>query len=159
MRSLVLALVLVSGCSSIGLGFDMSYDVPNLSVPGDPHADAVAPFAVDVDIGQQQSHADEVSTVTLASIEFSITDQSGCFDFVDDVSLTISSTKPGTTLAPAVVATASGPGCVHTFSLTPTAVDLKPYLAEGAIVSATGSGVPPASAVTFDGHIVLHASL
>lgn len=157
MRSLALALALVSGCSSVG--FDMSYDVPNMSVPGDPQAHAATPFAIAVDLGQQQSHADEVSTVTLASIEFSITDESGCFDFVDDVSLTIASTKPGTTLAPAVVATASGPGCVHTFSLTPTTVDLKPYLDEGATVRATGSGVPPATAVTFDGHVVLHASL
>jgi len=157
MRSLALALALVSGCSSIG--FDMSYDLPDLSVPGDPQAHAAAPFAIAVDLGQQQSHAGEVSTVTLASIEFSITDESGCFDFVDDVSLTIASTKPGTTLAPAVVATASGPGCVHTFSLTPATVDLKPYLDEGATVRATGSGVPPATAVTFDGHVVLHASL
>ena len=75
MRSIALALALVSGCSSIG--FDMSYDVPNMSVPGDPQAHAATPFAIAVDLGQQQSHADEVSTVTLASIEFSITDESG----------------------------------------------------------------------------------
>ena len=165
MRALVFALA--AACSPIG--FDVSYDVPNLTIPGDPQAHAAgvpfsgtaAPFALDVSFDQQeqQSHADGVSTVTLTSIDFSITQDSGCFDFVDDVTLTISSTKTGTALAPAVVATGSNPGCVQTMTLTPAAIDLKPYIDEGAVIRATGSGVPPASIVTFDGHVVLHASL
>lgn len=166
MRPFVAALAV--GCS-FAVGFDLPYDVPELTVPGDPaaHASATpydgstAPFAIDVDLSQavRPSQASSVSTVRLASITFTITNASGCFDFVDTVELSIESTKAGSTLPPAVVATGAHPGCVETVALVPTTLNVRPYLVEGASVRVTGSGVPPANAVTFDGHVVLHATL
>lgn len=166
MRLLVLAL---TAACSLNLGFDMPFDVPDVTVPGDPSAHAsetplegaAAPFALDVDLTQEAKDKklpNTISTVTISTLDFSVTND-GCFDFVDDVSLTIESNKPDTTLAPAVIATATSPGCVPVLSLTPEAVNLKPYLDEGALIHATGSGVPPATTVTFDGRVVLHAAL
>jgi hypothetical protein len=160
-------LVFAAACSDIG--FDMSYDVPDVTIPGDPaaHANAIhvgaatAPFALDIDLSQaaqQQNVPGAISTVTISTLQFYMTSD-GCFDFIDDVSLTIESTKPSTTLTPAVIATGENPGCVRVMSLVPTTVDLKPYIQEGANIHATGSGIPPADAVTFDGRVVLHAAL
>ena len=165
MRLLVVALAL--GCSEFG--FDMPFDVPNVTVPGNPTAHALstpfegsaAPFALDVDLTQvakDNKLPGAISTVTISTLDFSVTSD-GCFDFIDDVSLVIESNKPGTTLAPAVIATGTGPGCVRVLTMSPTSVNLKPYIEEGAMIRAMGSGIPPASAVTFDGLVVLHASL
>jgi hypothetical protein len=160
-------LILAVACSDIG--FDMSYDVPSVTIPGDPtaHASAThvdgytAPFALDLDLSQatqDQKVPGEISTVTISTLDFSVTSD-GCFDFIDAVTLTIESTSPTTTLPSAVIATGSSPGCVRVMSLVPTTVDLKPYIQEGATIHASGSGVPPADAVTFDGEVVLHAAL
>lgn len=163
----LLAVILVTACSDIG--FDMSYDVPDVTIPGDPaaHASAMlvegatAPFALDVDLtkaAQDQKVPGAISTVTIATLDFYVTSD-GCFDFIDDVSLTIESTKTGTSLLPTTIATGTKPGCARMMTLTPAIVNLKPYIEEGAIIRATGSGVPPVDAVTFDGVVVLHAAL
>jgi len=167
MRLAVVLLAFVLGCSLIG--FDMPFDVPDVTVPGDPTAHAMAkpfeasaaPFALDVDLTQAAKDnkiPGAISTVTISTLDFTVTSD-GCFDFIDEVSLTIESNKPDTTLPPAVVATRTAPGCVRVMSLAPTDVDLKPYILEGASVHATGSGIPPAKPVTFDGRVVLHAAL
>jgi hypothetical protein len=164
---LIVTAAFIFGCSAIG--FDMPFDVPNVTVPGNPTAHAMklpfagaaAPFAVDVDLTQAAKDNQipgAISTVTLSSLDFTVTSD-GCFDFVEEVDLVIESAKVGTTLPPTVIASATNPGCVRVVSLVPTDVNLKPYLEEGATISATGSGVPPATAVTFDGHVVLHAAL
>ncbi|HEX4516383.1 MAG TPA: hypothetical protein VGH87_25230 [Polyangiaceae bacterium] len=163
----LVVLIFAAACSDIG--FDMSYDVPSVTIPGDPtahasatHVDgATAPFALDIDLSQaaqNQNIPGAISTVTISTLEFSVTSD-GCFDFIDDVTLTIESTSPTTTLPSAVIATGASPGCVRAMSLVPTTVDLKPYIQEGATIHATGTGVPPADAVTFDGRVVLHAAL
>ena len=153
-----------------GVGFDIPYDIPEQTVPGDPVAHAagtllagapINPFTLGIDLQQEEQAHDTsvVSHVTLSSLGFTITKSSGCFDFVKDVSISVESTKSGTTLPPAVIATGANPGCVQTFDLQPTAVDLKPYIDEGARITSSGHGVPPSSDVTFDGHLVLHASI
>jgi len=165
-----LALVLLTACSfNLGpIGFDIPYDIPEQTVPGNAAANAagvpidapLTPFPVNIDVAQQaKAHGvDAVSHVTLSSLSLSITKGSGCFDFVQDVTITISSTKAGTTLQPAVIATGSNPGCVQTFTLQPTSVDLKPYLDEGAQAAPSAHGIPPASDVSFNGHLVAHAA-
>ncbi|HSQ68246.1 MAG TPA: hypothetical protein VLM85_33785 [Polyangiaceae bacterium] len=172
MRSLPLALVFFTACSfNLGpIGYDIPYDIPEQTVPGNAAAHAAgvvvgAPltsFPVNIDLAQQAkaNGVTAFSQVTLQSLSLSITKNSGCFDFVQDVSITISSTKAGTTLQPAVIATGSNPGCVQTFNLQPNStVDLKPYLDEGAQATPTAHGIPPASDVSFNGHLVAHAAL
>jgi hypothetical protein len=165
---LIVTIAFVFACSDIG--FDMPFDVPNVTVPGNPTAHAMAipykgsaaPFALDVDLTQEAQDNQlpgAISTVTLSTLDFSVTSDGGCFDFIQDVTLTILSAKPGTTLQPTVVATGTSPGCVKTLTLVPTTVNLKPYLDEGAMIRADGSGIPPEKPVTFDGRVVLHASL
>lgn len=173
MRPLAL-LFFVSACSlnlnTSAIGFDIPYDIPEETVPGNAVANAAGvavdvtlpAFPINVDVAAQAKNngvAGAISTVTLTGLSLTITKSSGCFDFVNDLSISISSTKPGSTLPPAVIASGSNPGCVQTFTLTPTNVNLKPYLDEGAQATPSGKGVPPAADVSFDGHLTAHASL
>jgi hypothetical protein len=172
MRSIFL-LSLVAACNfNLGsvVAFDIPYDVPEQTVPGNATAHAAGvsvsaplmPFPVNIDVAQQAKAngvSGVISTVTLTSLSLSITKSSGCFDFVQDISISISSTKAGTALQPAVIATGSNPGCVQTFNLQTTSVNLKPYLDEGAQATPSGHGIPPATDVSFNGHLVAHASL
>lgn len=156
MRALVL--VLVTACS-FKADFDLPYDVPELTIQGTDYGKP-APFSFIVDLSQSpEPPVSGVSTVTLSSVAFSITKGSGCFNFINDVTIWIESAKSGSTLERAVVATGSAPGCVDKMALEPTTVNIKPYLDEGATILATGTGIPPADTVSFDGRVVLHASL
>ncbi len=150
--------------------FDIPYDIPEQTVPGNAAANAAGvvidaplqPFPINVNVAQQAQAAGVsgvISTVTLTSLSLSITKSSGCFDFVQDLSISISSTKAGSTLPPAVIATGSNPGCITSWALTPSDVNLKPYLDEGAQATPSGKGIPPAADVSFAGHLVAHASL
>jgi len=150
--------------------FDVPYDIPEQTVPGNAAANAAGividaplqPFPVNIDIAQQAKQngvSGVISTVTLTSIALDITNASGCFDFVQDISISISSTKAGSTLPPVVIATGSNPGCVTSWALTTSAVNIKPYLDEGAQATPSGHGIPPASDVSFNGRLVAHASL
>ena len=149
--------------------FDIPYDIPAQNVPGNTLANqagiaidfSLPAFPINVDVAQQAKQngvGGVISTVTLTSLAFTIT-QGTCFDFANSLTITISSTKAGTTLQPAVIATGSSPGCVTTWNLTPTNVNLKPYLDEGAQAAPSGNGIPPAQDETFTGHLVAHASL
>lgn len=172
-------MIMMASCNvSLGaIGFDVPYNVPEQEVPGNAAANAAGieiasppitfPINVDIAATAKQNHVDGViSQVTLTSLSLTITPtdeptgDSDCFDFVDSVSLSVASTKSGTTLQPAVIATGANPGCVQTFTLVPSpGVNLKPYIDEGASVTMTGQAIPPADNVSFDGAIVLHASL
>lgn len=155
--------------ASCAIGFDISSSIPEQTVPGDAVSHAagtvlsgapVDPFELDVNLqeDEQAHHVSVVSHVYLTSLELDITSGGGdCFDFVQSVSISIESTKPGTMLKPAVIATGSSPGCVQKFVLTPTSVDLEPYIEEGASVTSSGQGVPPDHDEAFDGSLVLHA--
>jgi len=156
----------LAGCV---VGFDVPYAIPQQTVPGDPVSHAagsalssspVNPFALDINLEQEESahNTSVVSHVYLASLAFDITSgKSDCFDFVQSVTISVQSTQSDSKLPPAVIATGMNPGCVQHFDLTPTSVDLKPYIDEGASVTSTGQGVPPDHDETFDGNLVLHA--
>ncbi len=158
------------------VGFDIPYNVPEQEVPGDPTANAAgivvdAPpitFPVNVDVAsyEKANGVNVISSIELTQLSLTITTtdeptgDTDCFDFVQSVSLSIASTKSGTTLQPVVIATGGSPGCVQTYTLTPTPnVNVKPYIDEGASVTMTGQAIPPADNVSFDGALVMHASI
>jgi len=161
--------MLLGFLAACAIGFDVPYDIPQQTVPGDAVSHAagtllsgspVNPFALNVNLQQEEqaNHVSVISHVHLSSLELDITSGGGdCFDFVSSVTISVSSTKSGTTLQPAVIATGSNPGCVKKFVLSPTSVDLKPYIDEGASVTSEGQGVPPDHSETFNGKLVLHA--
>lgn len=168
-----LALAFLTACTvnlnTGSIGFDIGYDIPQQTAPGNAAANAAGvavdatlpPFPINIDVEKQEQAngvSGVVSTVTLTSLSLSTTN-GACFDFVQSLSISISSTKAGSSLPPVVVATGSNPGCVSTFNLQTTSVNLKPYFDEGAQATPEVSGVPPASDVTFNGHLVAHAAL
>ena len=169
-RALLFAFL--AGCNfnlSSVAAFDIPYDIQAQTVPGNALANQAGvavdfnlpAFPINVDVAQQAKNngvGGAISTVTLTSLSFTIT-QGTCFDFANSLSITISSTKAGSSLPAAVIASGSNPGCVTTWNLTPSNVNLKPYLDEGAQATPSGNGVPPAQDETFTGHLVAHASL
>jgi len=169
MRRFLFFFVAACNVSLSSVGFDIPYDIPTQTVPGNQTANAAGvavdvplmPIPVNINLAQEEQQngvSGVITTVTLTSLSFSITG-SGCFDFVQSISLSIESTNASSSLAPAVIATGANPGCVQTFSLSTSNVNLQPYLDEGAQIAPTVSGIPPASDVTFDGQLVAHASL
>jgi hypothetical protein len=167
-----LLFAILAGCNfnlSSVAAFDIPYDIPAQTVPGNAIANqagiavdfSLPAFPINVDVAQQAQQngvGGVISTVTLTTMSFTIT-QGTCFDFANNLSITISSTKAGSALPPAVIATGASPGCVTTWNLTATNVNLKPYLDEGAQAAPSGNGIPPAADETFTGHLVAHASL
>jgi hypothetical protein len=172
MRSSLALSVAATACSLSlsSVGFDIPYSIPMQTAPGNQVANmagvavnvTLMPIPLNINLAQDEQQSGTsgvITTVTLTSLSFTIDQGSGCVDFVDSISLSIESTKSGSSLPSAVVATGSNPGCVQTFALTPTTVNLQPYFNEGAQVVPTVSGVPPASDVTFDGQLTAHAAL
>jgi len=169
-RALLFAFL--AGCNfnlSSVAAFDIPYDIQAQTVPGNAIANqagiavdfTLPPFPINVDVAQQAKNngvGGVISTVKLTSLSLTIT-QGTCFDFVNSLDITISSTKAGTSLPPVVVASGSNPGCVTTWNLTPGTANLKPYFDEGAQATPSGNGIPPAADETFTGHLVAHASL
>jgi hypothetical protein len=164
-----------SSCTGL-VGFNITRPIPEQTVPGDPTAHALAqlvpdqspihPFEVSIDLtSESRSNGNvPVQRVFLRALSFTITptaqpagDQD-CWDFVDTITLSAESTRPGTALPPVTVATGSQPGCVQVFALTVMSdVNIKPYIDEGLRVTATGSGIPPADDVSFVGSVTVRA--
>lgn len=152
--------VAVAGCGA--LGFDVSQDIPSQTVPGSPLGALLPPslFAIPINVDIQSATAGHgtgpASSVTLKSITLTITSPTGAsFDFVDSISLTISSSGDASLPTKEIARREPVPG-TSSISLPPTpGVDLLPYIKSGATITATASGHMPPSDTTFDGIVVL----
>jgi hypothetical protein len=96
-----------------------------------------------------------IHSVTLDALDLVITSPSGdaaSWSFVDSVSVSVSSSKQGSTLPTVTIATVSSPGAVRTmsFDVVP-GVNLEPYIHEGSTVDSTGSGSAPDQNISYDG--------
>src|SRR5438874_3940103 len=94
-----LLFTILAGCNfnlSSVAAFDIPYDIPEQTVPGNAVANAAGivvdaplqPFPINVDVAQQAKAngvGGVISTVKLTSLALSITKSSGCFDFVQDI--------------------------------------------------------------------------
>lgn len=173
-RYWALSALLLSGCSNLqGLvGFNFTQAIDEQRVPGNPQAHAAAtllmgqnplgPVSLSVDLAaQNRPYNIVIQRVKLLSLSFTTTataQPQGCFDFVTSATISVESTRAGTTLPAVNIATASNPGCVNTLTFTPdSSVNLKGYIEEGMRMRVTIDGIPPASDVTFNGSIQLRA--
>lgn len=162
MRHLSFSLTILAGCSIAD--FDVDQKIPEQSVPGSsipgPLA-ALFPLPINLDLESKIKAQDTgpIDSVTLHSIELTITatarptGDTDDWSFVSHVDVFIESRKSGTTLPKIKVASASMPGPVQTMKFDiEKGVNLKPYVDEGSQVDTTGSGTAPSDDVSYDGN-------
>jgi hypothetical protein len=166
MRSLALACVIVCGCSIAD--FDLDQPVPEQMVQGSGIPGPLAslfPLPLSLDLATQIKAHDTgpIDSVTLSELSLTITktdEPSGDTDdwsFVQTVTVTVESTKPGSTLPKVQIASASSPGAVQTIRfVVDESVNLKPYIDEGSKVESSGSGTVPPDDVSYAGTSTFH---
>ena len=146
-----------SGCGV--LDFDVEQKIPSQTVPGSSIPAPIAslfpiPISLDLSSKIKAMETGPIDSVTLSSLELTIrepADGSADWSFVDAVDVFVESTKSGTTLPKAKIATATAPtGQVLKFAVEGS-VNLKAYVDEGSQVTSTGSGHAPAVDITYDG--------
>ena len=155
------ALCLVAGCGVTD--FDITQPVPEQTVAGSPlpgPLGALFPIPISLDIAARIKAMDTgpIDSVTLSSLELSITktDEPGSdtddWSFVSEIDVFVSSTASGTTLPKVMIAHVSQPGAVQTIAFDVDAsVNLKPYIDEGSRVDGESTGNAPPDDVSYDG--------
>jgi hypothetical protein len=155
MQIVIAVIAALAGCGVAD--FDISQPIPSQTVQGSPLPGPLASlFAVplNLDISQQikAMNTGPISSVTLKSLELTITSSGGDWSFVNEIDVTVSSTKSGTSLPKVEISHVTSPGKVTVMNFTvDTSVDLNPYINEGSEVDGTSTGNAPAESVTYDG--------
>jgi hypothetical protein len=154
------ALATCLGIAAAGCGiadFDVEQPVPAQTIRGSglpaPLA-AIFPLPFNLDISSKIKAKDTgpIDGVTLSSLTLAITSSGGDWSFVTSIDVFVSSTKSGSALPRAKIASVSSPGAVRTLSFhVESGVNLKPYIDEGSQVDSAGMGTQPTQDVTFDG--------
>jgi len=155
LRVLVLCPVLAAtGCGIAD--FDVDQPVPAQTIQGSglpaPLA-AIFPLPLDLDISSKIKARDTgpIDGVTLSSLTLDITSSGGDWSFVASIDVFVSSSRSGSTLPRAKIASVASPGAVRTLSFHVEGVNLKPYIDEGSQVDSAGMGTQPTQDVTFGG--------
>jgi hypothetical protein len=160
MRSLIVV-ALVAGCGITD--FDVDQPVPEQQVMGSGIPAPLAalfslPLSLDLSAKIEQQTTGPIGSINLTSLTLDITktdEPSGDSDdwsFVTDITVTVSSSKSGSTLPSVQIAHVENPGPVQTLTFVVDAsVDLKPYVDEGATVDSSGHGTVPTDDVSYDG--------
>jgi hypothetical protein len=139
--------------------FDVEQPVPAQTIQGSglpaPLA-AIFPLPLNLDISSKIKAKDTgpIDGVTLSSLTLDITSPSsgGDWSFVTSIDVFVASTRSGSTLPRAKIASVASPGAVRTLSFHVEAgVNLKPYIDEGSQVDSAGTGTQPTQSLTFDG--------
>lgn len=115
-------------------------------------------FTVDLKAEQEKRGTGPATKLYLSQLQFRVTPTAmppGNFDFLDEVHLFAESSAAGLPRVEiARLVSVPRGATVVDFSIVPE-VDLLPYVNAGAALTATATGRPPASDVTFDGRVVL----
>jgi hypothetical protein len=156
LRVLVLCPVLATAGCGIA-DFDVEQPVPAQTIQGSglpaPLA-AIFPLPLDLDISSKIKARDTgpIDGVTLSSLTLDITSSGGDWSFVASIDVFVSSSRSGSTLPRAKIASVASPGAVRTLSFhVEGAVNLKPYIDEGSQVESAGMGTQPTQDVSFSG--------
>jgi hypothetical protein len=136
--------------------FDVEQPVPSQTIQGSglpaPLA-AIFPLPLDLDISSKikARETGPIDGVTLSSLTLDITSSGGDWSFVTSIDVFVASTRSGSTLPRAKIASAASPGAVRTLKFHVESVNLKPYIDEGSQVDSAGTGTQPTQDVTFGG--------
>lgn len=136
--------------------FDVEQPVPAQTIQGSglpaPLA-AIFPLPLDLDISSKIKARDTgpIDGVTLSSLTLDISSSGGDWSFVSSIDVFVSSSKSGSALPRAKIASVASPGAVRTLSFRVEGVNLKPYIDEGSQVDSAGMGTQPTQDVAFSG--------
>jgi hypothetical protein len=147
----LIPIVLASACKLTS--FDVSQNIPAQTIPGSPLGGLLPPLStqqININSQIQSQTTSPIGSVKLKSLVFTIT-AGDDWRFLSTMDIYISSTKAGTTLPAARIATVSNPGATNTLNFTVLDVELNDYVSEGSQLSAMASGNAPADDTTFDG--------
>jgi hypothetical protein len=159
-RVRILALIALGGCGVAD--FDIEQPIIEQRVNGSPLPGPLAilfPLPLDINISQKikEMETGPIDSVTLSKLTLTITatamasGDTDAWDFVDEIHVFVKSSKSGSALPRAEIATVNAPGAVTTLNFTVKDVNLQPYVEEGSIVEGESSGRLPADDVTYDG--------
>lgn len=164
---LAFSILALAGC---GLGrFDVSRDFAEEMVPGSPLGGLLGPISIPIPITidlaaeTEARHTGPVQHVRLEALSLTITatdlppGDHDDFSFIDSIDIYLESTASGSSLPRQRVARAQSiaAGTTNLELATDATVDLKPYIEEGARLTANASGHAPPDDVSFDGHYTL----
>jgi hypothetical protein len=154
----VLATCLTMTTAGCGIAdFDVEQPVPAQTIQGSglpAPLVAIFPLPLDLDISSKIKARDTgpIDGVTLSSLTLDITSSGGDWSFVASIDVFVSSSKSGSTLPRAKIASVASPGAVRTLSFhVEGTVNLKPYIDEGSQVDSAGMGTQPTQDVSFSG--------
>lgn len=155
-RRIAVPLVLVvTGCGIAD--FDVEQPVPQQTIQGSGIPAPLAaifplPLTLDLESKIKAKETGPIDSVTLSSLTLQITSAGSDWSFVQNIEVSVESTRSGTALPKVKIASVSSPGAVRTlaFDIEP-GVNLKPYIDEGSQVSSSGTGTQPTQDVMFDG--------
>jgi hypothetical protein len=153
-------------CVLAGCGitdFEISQPVPEQEVQGSGIPAPIAalfplPLSLDLAAEIQKQTTGPIDSVTLSSLELTITDtrrpsgDTDTWEFVDEIHVFVRSSQQGSTLPRVEIASVIAPGAVTTMEFdVDSDVDLKPYVDEGSVVESEASGEVPVDDVSYDG--------
>jgi hypothetical protein len=153
--------MLATGCGIAD--FDVTQPVPEQMIQGSGLPAPLAalfplPLSLDLEAKIKEQDTGPIDSVTLASLELTITATSkpgtdaDDWSFVTHVDVFVESTKQGSSLPKVKLATVDNPGAVQTMTFTiEPGVNLKPYVDEGSQVDSTGAGTIPSDDVSYNG--------
>lgn len=156
LRALVVMCPVIAAAGCGIADFDVEQPVPAQTIQGSglpaPLA-AIFPLPLSLDISSKIKARDTgpIDGVTLSSLTLDITSSGGDWSFVTSIDVFVSSSKSGSTLPKAKIASVASPGAVRTLSFRVEGVNLKPYIDEGSQVDSAGMGTQPTQDVTFSG--------
>lgn len=152
-----LAMCPVIAAAGCGIAdFDVEQPVPAQTIQGSglpaPLA-AIFPLPLDLDISSKIKARDTgpIDGVTLSSLTLDISSSGGDWSFVSSIDVFVSSSKSGSALPRAKIASVASPGAVRTLSFRVEGVNLKPYIDEGSQVDSAGMGTQPTQDIAFSG--------
>ena len=144
------------------LDFSINQAIPEQMIQGSPVPavlSGVFAIPLNVNINSQIVAQDTgaIQSVTIDDIELDITktdEPAGDTDdwsFITHVEVTLKSTKAGTTLPVVTIATVDGNTTQKLIFNVDTSINVKPYIDEGGEIDASGTGMQPPDAVSYDG--------
>jgi hypothetical protein len=155
LRALVMCPVIAAAGCGIA-DFDVEQPVPAQTIQGSglpaPLA-AIFPLPLNLDISSKikARETGPIDGVTLSSLTLDITSSGGDWSFVTSIDVFVASSRSGSALPRAKIASVASPGAVRTLSFHVEGVNLKPYIDEGSQVDSAGMGTQPTQDVTFSG--------
>lgn len=158
------AILFLTGCGVAD--FDVSRDVPESRITGNPLPTVLegvldAPLAIDIQGDIEAHDAGPIESITLTRLVLDITKtdeppgDADDWSFLASARIHVESTAPSSNLPRVEVAHVVEPGDVTRLDFEPDSnVNLRPYVEEGAQMTAETEGEAPPDDTTYDGVVV-----